>query len=107
MTITLDLEDDRGSGKQYPKLIHTSFESKPNNQHLDFVNPTAADLRDFKSGMGVDRDEKNWKYFAGGYPGKFWNKNTHFGAYCTIIKIVLGDLKNGNQLKKTENSRAC
>ena len=46
MAITFNLEDYIGSWKQYKKLIHTTlFESKANNQHIDFVNLTA-DLRD-------------------------------------------------------------
>ena len=44
MTITLDLGDDLTSWIEFKKLIRTSFELKPNNQHMDFVNPTAADL---------------------------------------------------------------
>ena len=35
-------------------------------------------------------------------PGKFLNKKPHlkhFGAFLSIIKIILGDQKNGNQLK--------
>ena len=35
-------------------------------------------------------------------PEKLWNKQPHlehFGAFCSIIKMVLGDQKNGNQLK--------
>ena len=46
-TIILNFEDDLGSSIQFQKLIHTtSFKLRANNQHLDWVNPTAADLRD-------------------------------------------------------------
>ena len=47
MSISLDLEDDLGSWKQFQKLIKkTSFKLKADNGHIDFVNPTA-DLRDY------------------------------------------------------------
>ena len=47
MTITLDLDGDIGSWKQSKKLIPTAlFRLKPNNQHLDFANLTAADMKD-------------------------------------------------------------
>ena len=47
MTITLDLDGDLGSRKQSQKLIPTAlFRLKPNNQHLDFANRTAADMED-------------------------------------------------------------
>ena len=46
-TIILNFEDGLGSSIQFQKLIQTtSFKPRANNQHLDWVNPTAADLRE-------------------------------------------------------------
>ena len=46
-TIILNFEDGLGSSIQFQKLIHaTSFKLRANNQHLDWVNPIAAYLRD-------------------------------------------------------------
>ena len=46
MTITLDLDGDLGPWKQSQKLIPTAlFRLKANNQHLNFANITAADMR--------------------------------------------------------------
>ena len=45
-TIILIFEDDLGSSIQFQKLIHTTtFKLRANNQHLDWINPTVADLR--------------------------------------------------------------
>ena len=46
-SIILNCKDGLGSSIQFQKLIHTtSFELRANNQYLDWVNPTADDLRD-------------------------------------------------------------
>ena len=42
--------------------------------------------------------KKNWKLFAWGYPQESCGKKDQFGAFWW--KLVLGDLKNENQLKK-------
>ena len=33
-------------------------------------------------------------------PRKFWNKKTHFGAFLSIIKMILGDKKKRKSVKK-------
>ena len=63
MTITLDLDGDLGSWKQYQKLIPTAlFRLKPNNQHLDFANLTAADIIGCATLNDLDHDIWPWRW---------------------------------------------
>ena len=66
MTITLDLDGDLGSRKQYQKLIPTAlFRFKPTNQHLDFADVTAADMSGCQQGLcnlnDLNHDIWPWK----------------------------------------------
>ena len=67
-TIIFKFEDDLGSSFQFQKLIYTtSFKLRANNQHMDWVNPTAADLRDvchmaWVSLYDINHDIWPWKW---------------------------------------------